>query len=70
MLPAMKDALGDQSVEQSTVAAASDIDLEYIAEVEQAVIDRVESDVDDIVFQEADYALYCTIAYTEHIQED
>ena len=37
MLAAMKDALGDQSVEQSTVAAASDADLDYIAQVEQYI---------------------------------
>nr|DAE87784.1 MAG TPA: hypothetical protein [Caudoviricetes sp.] len=67
MLAAMKDALRDQTVEQSTIAAASDIDLEYISEVEQAVLDRVESEADDIVFQEADDALYCTVAYNEHI---
>lgn len=67
MLAAMKDALGGQTVEQSTIAAASDIDLEYISEVEQAVLDRVESEADDIVFQEADDALYCTVTYNEHI---
>lgn len=69
MLAAMKDALRDQTVEQSTIAAASDIDLEYISEVEQAVLDRVESEADDIVFQEADDALYCTVAYNEHITD-
>ena len=63
MLAAMKDALRDQTVAQSTIAAASDIDLEYISEVEQAVLDRVESEVDDIVFQEADDALYFEIPY-------
>lgn len=67
MLAAMKDALRDQTVEQSTIAAASDIDLEYISEVEQAVLDRVESEADDIVFQEADDALYCTVSYSRHI---
>lgn len=69
MLAAMKDALRDQTVEQSTIAAASDIDLEYISEVEQAVLDRVESEADDIVFQEADDALYCTVAYNEHMTD-
>lgn len=67
MLAAMKDALRDQTVAQSTIAAASDIDLEYISEVEQAVLDRVESEADDIVFQEADDALYCTVSYMNHI---
>lgn len=67
MLSAMKDALGDQSVEQSTVAAASATDLEYISQVEQAVLDKVESEADDIVFQETDDALYCTVTYDQHI---
>lgn len=68
MLAAMKNALGDEVVEQSTaVSAASDIDLEYIALVEQAVLDRVESEADDIVFQEAQDALYCTVTYNAHI---
>lgn len=69
MLAAMKDALRDQTVEQSTIAAASDIDLEYISEVVQAVLDRVESEADDIVFREAQDALYCTVAYNEHITD-
>ena len=69
MLSAMKDALKDQTVEQSTIAAASDIDLEYISEVVQAVQDRVESEADDIVFREAHDALYCTVAYNEHITD-
>ena len=67
MLGAMKNALGDEVVEQSTVAAASDIDLAYISQVEQSVLDRVEGEADDIVFQEADDALYCTVTYNEHI---
>ena len=67
MLAAMKNALGNGVVEQSTVAAASDIDLVYISQVEQAVLDRVESEADDIVFQEADAALYCTVTYMDHI---
>ena len=33
MLAAMKNALGDEVVEQSTVAAASDIVLAYISQV-------------------------------------
>ena len=69
MLAAMKDALRDQTVEQSTIAAASDIDLEYISQVVQAVLDRVESEADDIVFREAHDALYCTVAYNEHITD-
>lgn len=68
MLAAMKDALGDESVEQSTaVSAASDVDLEYISQVEQAVLDKVEGEADDVVFQEADDALYCTVTYNQHI---
>ena len=67
MLAAMKNALGDEVVEQSTIAAASDIDLAYISQVEQSVLDRVESEADNIVFQEADDALYCTVTYNEHI---
>lgn len=68
MLAAMKDALRDQSVEQSTaVSAASDVDLEYISQVEQAVLDKVEGEADDIVFQEAEDALYCTVTYNQHI---
>ena len=67
MLAAMKNALGNGVVEQSTVAAASDIDLAYISQVEQAVLDRVESEADDIVFQEAHDALYCTVKYIEYI---
>ena len=59
--------LSHNDVEQSTVAAASDIDLAYISQVEQAVLDRVESEADDIVFQEADDALYCTVSYSRHI---
>lgn len=69
MLAAMKDALRDQTVEQSTIAAASDIDLEYISQVVQAVLDRVESEADDIVFREAHDALHCTVAYNEHITD-
>lgn len=67
MLAAMKSALGDQTVEQSTVAAASDADLDYIAQVEQAVIDKVSGEADDIVFQETDDALYCTVVYMDHV---
>ena len=67
MLAAMKNALGNGVVEQSTVAAASDIDLAYISQVEQSVLDRVESEADDIVFQESHDALYCTVTYNEHI---
>lgn len=69
MLAAMKNALGNDVVEQSTVAAASDIDPAYISQVVQAVLDRVESEADDIVFREAHDALYCTVAYNEHITD-
>lgn len=67
MLAAMKNALGDEVVEQSTVAAASDIDLAYISQVEQAVLEKVSGEADDIVFQETDDALYCTVAYMDYI---
>lgn len=69
MLAAMKNALGNDVVEQSTVAAASDIDLEYISEVVQAVLDRVEDEADDIVFREAHDALYCTVTYNDYITD-
>lgn len=69
MLAAMKSALGDQTVEQSTVAAASDADLDYIAQVEQAVLDKVSGEADDIAFQETDDALYCTVTYNDHITD-
>lgn len=69
MLAAMKNALGDEVVEQSTVAAESDIDLAYISQVVQAVLDRVEGEADDIVFREAHDALYCTVTYNDYITD-
>lgn len=69
MLAAMKNALGNGVVEQSTVAAASDTDLDYIAQVEQAVLDKVSGEADDIAFQETDDALYCTVTYMNHITD-
>lgn len=69
MLAAMKSALGDQIVEQSTVAAASDADSDYIAQVEQAVLEKLSREADDIAFQETDDALYCTVTYMNHITD-
>lgn len=68
MLEAMKRTLEDHSVEQSTtVSAASDIDVEYIAQVEQSVVNKVMYETDDITFQETDNAIYCTVAYDDYI---
>lgn len=74
-VPSIADAKSkiDQEVDASTsidgpeIMCSSEIDIEYIAQVEQAVLDSVRDEVDDIVFQEADDALYCTISYNDHI---
>lgn len=68
MLSAMKNAVGDSTVEQSTIAAVSDsVNMDYIAQVEQDVLDKVRNEADDIVFQESDNALYCTVKYMDYI---
>ena len=65
----------DQEVDASTsiddyeVTGSSETDLEYIAQVEQAVLDKVSGEADDIVFQETDDALYCTVVYMNHMTD-
>lgn len=57
------------SIDDSKIIGSSETDFEYIAQVEQAVLDSVRDEVDDIVFREADDALYCTISYNDHITD-
>lgn len=69
MLSAMKNALGNDAVEHSTVAAATDVDLDYIKEVEEAVMEKVGDEADDIVFKERGSALNCTVKYMDYITD-
>ena len=57
------------SIDDSEIIGSSETGSEYIAQVEQAVLNRVSGEADDILFKEADNALYCTVRYNKHITD-